>query len=74
MISRVKSMDELRSMAGKPVYGRRNQNEEERWYLVYTSNSDALKDSGIVTLLDSDGFLHDIREDHFQFWRLGGQL
>ena len=68
MLKKVGSFEEIQEMVGTPVFGR-YQNDDDRWYLVYGSNSDKLKET-IVSLLDADGFLHDIREDHFQFWRL----
>ncbi len=67
MLKKINSFEEMKEMIGKPVFGYRDENE--RWFLVYGCNPDKMKES-YITLLDSDGFLHDIREDHFQYWRL----
>lgn len=67
MLKKIGSFEEIKEMIGKPVYGKRD--DDDRWFLVYGCNSDKMKED-YITLLDSDGFVHDIKEDHFQSWKL----
>ena len=67
MLKKISSFEEIKEMIGKPVYGKGV--DDDRWFLVYGCSFNKMKEE-YITLLDSDGFLHDIKEDHFQSWNL----